>query len=178
MPDPRTLTRRTLVLLAVIVAAWALGGPPQVAAGGGRPCHTEVITEGGGVSVAVSGFCYRPTVLHVSVGQTVSWTNRDQAPHTVSGANGAWGDYQQFGLDETVSFTFDAPGTYPYVCTLHPLMVGAVVVGDGVAPAAATQPDATADGSALPPLAWGALGVFAGAGLTGAGTMARRRSRR
>lgn len=177
MPDPRTLIRRTLVLLAVIVVAWALGGPAVASAGGGG-CFTEVITQDGGVSVEVKGFCYEPTVLYVDVGQTVSWTNRDEAPHTVSGANGAWGDYETFELDETVSFTFDAPGTYPYFCLFHRSMVGVVVVVDGVAPAAAAQPEATADGSALPSLAWGALGVFAGVGLSGAGAMARRRSQR
>ncbi len=69
-------------------------------------------------------------------GDSVTWTNRDAASHTVTGANQAWGNVDEFGRDEVVSFTFAEAGVYPYVCVLHPMMLGAVSVteGDGTVP--------------------------------------------
>ncbi len=57
--------------------------------------------------------------------------NRDAYPHTVTGANLAWGDYSELATGQSVSHLFRTPGTFPYYCLLHPGMIGAVVVGDG-----------------------------------------------
>lgn len=130
-------------LLCLLAGAVAIGSIASVSAGGGH-CRTQTITDGSGVRVEVTGFCYEPTVLRVDAGQTVEWTNRDEAPHTVTGVNSAWGDSTQFGEGESISFSFPTEGVFPYFCALHPGMLGTVVVGEReVAAAEVTTSDAT-----------------------------------
>jgi plastocyanin len=75
----------------------------------------------------ISGFAFKPASLTVRVGTTVRWTNRDAAPHTVSATSGAFGS-KQLGLGGTYARRFDRPGTFAYLCALHPQMKGRVVV--------------------------------------------------
>ena len=65
--------------------------------------------------------------LTVGVGTTVTWTNRDDIPHTVT-ANDRSFKSKVMDTDGVFTFTFTKPGTYGYFCSLHPHMVGAVVV--------------------------------------------------
>jgi hypothetical protein len=68
----------------------------------------------------------------VRPGETVTWVNRDGFPHIVLGANGAWGGYDNVKRNGgEVGYRFVSSGVYPYVCTYHPGMIGAVVVGNG-----------------------------------------------
>jgi plastocyanin len=80
-------------------------------------------------SVAISNFAFDPPSLTVERGTRVVWTNRDEEPHTVTSAN-ANAPFKSPGLDtdETFSYVFDKPGTYKYFCTIHPHMVGQVIV--------------------------------------------------
>ena len=120
------------MLLGALLLFAAHAGAAEAGGGG---CHSTAITTAAGVTVDVRGFCYEPTVLTVQQGESVTWTNRDPVPHTVTGINSAWGNAVQFSQDQTVSFRFGEPGVYPYVCLLHPMMGGAVSVIDGAAPA-------------------------------------------
>ena len=74
----------------------------------------------------IDNFVFEPAQLTVKVGQTVTWTNRDDIPHTVVCA----GKFRSKTMDTdgTFSFTFTAPGDYKYFCSLHPHMTGAVKV--------------------------------------------------
>jgi plastocyanin len=78
------------------------------------------------VAVHIDNFVFEPAQLTVKVGQTVTWTNRDDIPHTVACA----GKFRSKTMDTdgTFSFTFTAPGEYKYFCSLHPHMTGAVKV--------------------------------------------------
>jgi plastocyanin len=80
---------------------------------------------------------YSPNPIQVSVGTTVTWTNNDSQPHTVtSGSNGQpdnkFNSSPNFtpllNPGQTFSFTFTEEGEYPYFCLLHPNMVGTVNV--------------------------------------------------
>src|SRR5207245_11238625 len=83
-------------------------------------------------AVALIGFCMWRTVIRVGVGESVTWTNRDDvAMHTVTGAGGSWGTWDPFSQGQSVTYRFDTAGVFPYFCALHPGMVGAVVVGNG-----------------------------------------------
>ncbi len=77
-------------------------------------------------SVEIKHFKYGPETITVPVGATVTWTNEDDEPHTVT----ATGVFASPGLDydETFSYTFTKPGSYTYSCALHPRMTGTVVV--------------------------------------------------
>ncbi len=72
-------------------------------------------------------FMFAPAALTVSAGTTITWTNRDDEPHTVVSDSGL---FRSGALDtgESFSFRFDKPGTYRYACSIHPRMVGTIVV--------------------------------------------------
>jgi plastocyanin len=77
--------------------------------------------------VMARDFMFAPAALTVGVGATVTWTNKDDEPHTVVSDGGL---FRSGALDtgESFSFRFDRPGTYRYVCSIHPRMVGTIVV--------------------------------------------------
>ena len=77
--------------------------------------------------VTIDNFSFRPQTLTVAVGATVTWTNRDDVPHTVVSDDAVFKSKAR-DTDEKFSYTFDKPGTYPYHCSLHPKMTGQVVV--------------------------------------------------
>lgn len=78
-------------------------------------------------TVAIRQFAYAPALLRVRRGATVTWTNSDAAPHTVSARNGSFGS-RELRRGGVYRQTFKRPGRYPYLCALHPQMTGTVVV--------------------------------------------------
>lgn len=77
--------------------------------------------------VPIQAFAFQPTTLTVPAGTTVTWTNHDPIPHTVTDVNQLW-DSGLFEENATFSKTFDAPGTYSYYCVPHPVMSGTIEV--------------------------------------------------
>ena len=77
--------------------------------------------------VKVDNFSFGPATLTVAVGTTVTWTNRDDIPHTVVSDDKVFKS-KVLDTDEKFSFTFAKPGTYGYFCSIHPKMTGKVVV--------------------------------------------------
>jgi len=80
-----------------------------------------------GTGVKIDNFSFGPETLKVAVGATVTWTNRDDIPHTVVSTTGTFKS-KILDTDDKFSFTFSKPGTYPYFCSIHPKMTGKVVV--------------------------------------------------
>ena len=120
-PRPfRTLTAATSLAL-LLVACGADAEPPE--ADGAEA----------GAAVTVAGFAYDPDPIRVAPGTTVTWTNEDSAPHTVTagtpGEPGDAFDESLAGSGGTASITFDEPGTFAYFCRIHPTMTAEVVVG-------------------------------------------------
>ena len=78
------------------------------------------------IAVHIDNFVFEPKELTVKVGQTVTWTNRDDIPHTVVSA----GKFRSKTMDTdgTFTFTFTTAGEYKYFCSLHPHMQGMVKV--------------------------------------------------
>lgn len=83
--------------------------------------------QAGSTIVMAKDFMFAPTSLTVATGSTVTWTNKDDEPHTVVSEGGL---FRSAALDtnESFSFRFDRPGTYRYMCTIHPRMLGTIVV--------------------------------------------------
>jgi plastocyanin len=77
--------------------------------------------------VKIDNFSFGPGTLTVPVGTTVTWTNRDDIPHTAVSTEGAFKS-KVMDTDEKFSFTFSKAGTFPYFCSIHPKMTGKVVV--------------------------------------------------
>src|SRR5471030_3128567 len=80
-----------------------------------------------GPTVKIDNFTFGPATLTVSLGATVTWVNNDDIPHTVVATDKAFKSHVM-DTDEKFSFTFTKPGEYSYFCSLHPHMVGKVVV--------------------------------------------------
>ena len=78
-------------------------------------------------SVNIKDFAFAPTATTVTVGTTVHWKNLDGEPHTVRSVDAT---FRSDPLDQNDSYSvkFDKPGTYKYVCSIHPQMVGTIVV--------------------------------------------------
>src|SRR6185295_3575033 len=87
----------------------------------------EEITASDAHEIALDNFSFAPASVAVPVGTTITWTNRDDVPHNVVSTQ------QRFkspvlDTDERFSYRFEAPGTYPYFCSIHPMMTGRIVV--------------------------------------------------
>jgi plastocyanin len=81
------------------------------------------------IEATIDNFSFSPGTLTVAVGTTITWTNRDDIPHTVVNTD----DPRAFkskvlDTDEKFSYTFTKAGTFPYFCSIHPKMTGKVVV--------------------------------------------------
>jgi amicyanin len=105
----------TASLVLLFVGTPQLGANPQQA-----PASAEV---------KIDNFSFAPPTLTVAAGTTVTWTNRDDIPHTVVSTD----DPKAFkskvlDTDEKFSYTFTKAGTYSYFCSVHPKMTGSVVV--------------------------------------------------
>jgi plastocyanin len=77
--------------------------------------------------VKIDNFVFGPETITVPVGATVTWTNKDDIPHTAVSTDGVFKS-KVMDTDEKFSHTFDKAGTYPYYCTIHPKMAGKIVV--------------------------------------------------
>ena len=80
-----------------------------------------------GNAIYIDNFAFAPAKLTVPAGSTVTWTNRDEEPHTVV-ANDASFHSPGMGSQATFSYTFPKAGTFDYVCSIHPFMHATVVV--------------------------------------------------
>lgn len=125
-----------ITVVAVLVLA-AFGGS---SGGGSTPASGPASAgAGGGSAVSIANFAFSPQSLTVPAGTTVTWTNNDSAPHTVTPTDGPSTsaqttgvfDSSNLGSGQTFSFAFGMAGTYYYDCTIHAAqtsMHGTVVV--------------------------------------------------
>jgi plastocyanin len=82
-----------------------------------------------GNAVTINNFAFAPAALKVKVGTTVTWTNQDSDAHTVTSQdNGGPLSSAALSTGQTYSYTFTKPGTYAYLCTIHPFMTATVTV--------------------------------------------------
>ena len=79
-------------------------------------------------AVAIQNFAFDPTEFQVAAGTEVTWTNRDQAPHTVTADGGAF-DSGTLDPGDTFSVAVEGNGPVTYACMIHPEMTGTIVVG-------------------------------------------------
>lgn len=132
------LTALALSLGSAVAWAWPEASPEAGVAGprasyganAGQAGLSATQPAAGAVVVSIEDFAYRPATLSVPVGTTVTWVNRDAVPHNVIASDRSF----YSGLmrrDAVWSQTFTQPGTFSYVCTLHPGMVARVAVTAG-----------------------------------------------
>jgi len=85
------------------------------------------LTSAASARISIANFAFAPATLAVGAGETVTWTNDDGAPHGLAYKDGAQG-VNPLLPGASFSRTFDKPGTYDYICSVHPYMSGRVVV--------------------------------------------------
>jgi plastocyanin len=117
-----------VMALAIAVAALVLairggGGEPVAVArepesGPGKSVAIDFVPKGA-VAVDIVDFAYNPDPVRVKAGTPIAWTNFDEAAHTVTAEDGSWGS-EVMSKGDTFVITFDEPGTYVYICELHP----------------------------------------------------------
>ena len=79
-------------------------------------------------TVTIQNFAFNPVTITITRGQTITWTNMDNVPHTVTSTTGVFNS-GSIGSGQTFSYTFNDAGTFEYSCTNHPSMQhGKVIV--------------------------------------------------
>jgi plastocyanin len=117
--EPATVQVLLVVLLAALLAGCSSSGGQGDATGGQAPAK-------GATTVVARQNRFAPVATEVPAGTEVTWTFDDgNVPHDVKGDGWSSGKPRTSG---TFGHTFDRPGTYDYVCTLHSQMTGRVVV--------------------------------------------------
>ena len=111
------LSRRSLIAVcgAVLLAAASGAVAQQVATGAAE--------------IDIKNFAFVPATLTVAPGTAVTWVNQDEEPHNIVDLAKPH-VFRSQGIDggEKYTFVFDKPGTYEYVCSVHPHMHGTIVV--------------------------------------------------
>jgi plastocyanin len=77
--------------------------------------------------VKIENFTFTPDALTVPVGTKVTWVNRDDIPHTVVAEDHSFRS-KALDTNDSFSFTFANPGEYSYFCSIHPKMIGKIIV--------------------------------------------------
>jgi plastocyanin len=123
---------------------------PVESAATGDATPTDGVTAAEPAAVAVVDFTFEPPTIEVDAGATVTWTNEDSVPHTVTAREGDF-DSGVLQTGDPFSQTFETPGTYEYFCNIHPSMTGMVVVRETATPAgeSAAPDDATGAGATV-----------------------------
>lgn len=133
------MARVALVGLSLVLTLGACGGddtdttaPPTTTSTLSAALPAATASSGqpsGAGAVAIAEFAFMPSPVTVPPGGTVTWTNNDEASHSVSDAS-PMGTPESKSLNkgDTFSITYPKPGTYPYVCGIHNYMQGSVEV--------------------------------------------------
>jgi plastocyanin len=128
-----TIVSRGLALTALLVVLFSTAG----------------VVEARDVAVNMGDNFFDPATVTVAVGDRVIWTHTGNRPHDVTADNGAFSSPRRMANGQTFAYTATAPGTYTYLCTVHPAMMKGTLVVQG---AAAGMPRTGAGGMAGDPL--------------------------
>jgi len=119
-----TVTHRnkTIALLCAIsclnLSAFALAGDMKDADSTSSEQNT----------IEIKDFAFNPQTITVKSGQTITWINRDEEPHTVVSVEKQFKKSSALDTDQSFTITAGTPGTYTYFCSVHPKMTGTIVV--------------------------------------------------
>lgn len=121
-PTRRPL-RLDLLLGAAGVMAFLTAALPSVAAAG----QTAVEASTAAATVVIDNHAFAPAMLSIAAGTTVTWKNADDTVHNIVADNKSFRS-AALDTDDSFSHTFAIPGEYQYFCSLHPYMVGKIIV--------------------------------------------------
>jgi plastocyanin len=84
-----------------------------------------VLTES--FNVSIKNFVFNPSAINITKGDTVTWTNEDSNPHTVT-ANAGVFNSGTLNPGQSFSYKFEQAGEFDYHCNFHPSMQGKIIV--------------------------------------------------
>ncbi|WP_267222971.1 cupredoxin domain-containing protein [Dyella silvae] len=90
--------------------------------------NTTSVAPAKSYAVDIRNFAFSPRTLTVPAGARVVWTNRDDEPHVVTSAGGQFTMSKALDTSDSYAVTFTHAGTYGYFCSIHPMMVGTIIV--------------------------------------------------
>jgi plastocyanin len=98
----------------------------ESAAAGGAACAPS--TEAGTVSATMANFAFAPAAITAGVGDVITWTNNDSAPHTATVTSDPTCTTDSLASGATGSLVFNTAGSYEFMCKIHPTMTGTIEV--------------------------------------------------
>ncbi len=121
---------RVVATLLIAIAACATsasraatdGDAQATAAGSGGAGQPAVYR------VEISNFAFKPNEIQVPAGARIVWVNRDEEPHIVVSTNGSFKNSPALDTNDSYTAVLTKSGTYTYFCSIHPMMVGKIVV--------------------------------------------------
>jgi len=120
------MSKRIMMFIGIVAGALVLAACSS--SSGESVTTSSAASPGGGAEISIENFAFGPDDLTVSVGDTITWTNNeDGVPHTTTADDGLW-DSATMRPDDTFAFTFTEPGTFTYLCTIHPAMRATITV--------------------------------------------------
>jgi plastocyanin len=156
------------------------------------PAKTTV-SAAAATGVTIKNFAFSPATSSIHVGDTITWSNNDVAPHTATASDHSF-DTGTINKGKSASHTFSKAGTFAYICSIHPSMHGTITVaaatttgstsggtssagtGSGSTPSTTPTPSSTASKSSLPQTGLDIAAVVLLAMLMmGSGSLLRRR---
>ena len=117
--------KKIVLIITLTLTALLLIGPTSCSASKTNNSTTATTTSGNTINIV--NFTFTPGTLTVSVGTTVTWTNNDSTTHRPISNTGVF-DSGNLAPKATFSYTFNNAGTFPYHCSIHPYMIGMVIV--------------------------------------------------
>lgn len=78
--------------------------------------------------IEIRNFAFAPATLTVPAGTRVVWTNHDEEPHVITSAGSLFASSKGLDTGDSYAVAFSKPGTYAYYCSIHPMMVGTIIV--------------------------------------------------
>jgi len=111
----------------VVVCAGLLGVVASAAMIHGGSIARAAVEKNAASSISIDNFSFTPKEITVAVGTTITWVNHDDVPHTVVSTDKKFRS-RALDTDDQFSFTFTDAGTYSYFCSVHPIMIGKVIV--------------------------------------------------
>lgn len=126
-PGTNTLPLAVFVGSIVVLAVGVLAGLALSSGSGNDDDATPTVLDDLALTIEIHDFRFDPPNVSVPAGATVTWVNRDVAPHDSEARDGTW-QTNLLQRDDESAITFDEPGTWKYYCTIHPYMTATLTV--------------------------------------------------
>jgi len=115
---PRTTTHPIRIAARALLVSAALALPAA---------HSAAAPPATSIELDITKFAFAPKEITIAPGTRVVWTNRDEAPHTVTSDDKSFGS-KGLDTDDRFEHVFASEGDFSYICTVHPFMTGVVHV--------------------------------------------------